>query len=446
MTQLSIRTQSMRAMSTGSIFKQWKTPKVEVHGDYRDEEWLEETVGGPLYQHQKSLPRLPIPTIKDTLARFLPTALPLAKTKEEEQALKSAVEAFPSQAEVLQERLLQRQSEYSNSSWLQEWWNKLGYDDATPPTNNPSHFPHRYLQVRDPVVINVSYFFHFRDDHTASNQIERAAALLSATADFRKQICSGSIESERVGRKKTVLCSSAYKYLFHGTRIPQPNEDSYAVYDPAVNNHAIVACGGHFFAIDFCDASTGDAYSIDSLEKALMECQLIAAKSGPPAASLGWLTSQDRDVWARGRQAFLEASSHHAEALELLQSGAVLVCLDDQEPKDRAEFARQLLHAGSSAENGANRWFDKSIQLIVTPSGQAGLLGEHAMMDGMPVVRYADHLTGTTHRGASQHAATTSNSCNVREIFNNLSVNESLTELVSTGKLLLFSKITLTLP
>jgi carnitine O-acetyltransferase len=32
--------------------------------------------------------------------------------------------------------------------------------------------------------------------------------------------------------------------------------------------------------------------------------------------------------------------------------------------------------------SGYNRWFDKSIQLICTANGKAGLLGEHSMMDG----------------------------------------------------------------
>jgi carnitine O-acetyltransferase len=99
---------------------------VESNGDYREEMHLEEHIGGPLYENQKSLPRLPIPTIKDIIERFLPTALPLAKTKEEEMALKAACQAFPEQAKRLQERLIdRRESEMKESSWLQLWWNQV---------------------------------------------------------------------------------------------------------------------------------------------------------------------------------------------------------------------------------------------------------------------------------------------------------------------------------
>lgn len=108
------------------VLKPWKTPVVESNGDYREEMHLEEHIGGPLYENQKSLPRLPIPTIEDIIERFLPTALPLAKTKEEEMALKAACQAFPEEAKKLQERLIdRRESEMKESSWLQLWWNQV---------------------------------------------------------------------------------------------------------------------------------------------------------------------------------------------------------------------------------------------------------------------------------------------------------------------------------
>ena len=100
-----------------SPFRPWSTPKIESDGDYRKEAWLEKHIGGPLYEEQDSLPRLPIPSVSDTLKRFLPTALPLAQSHQEANALKTAVEKFPLQAEQLQERLLERQKEFHNSSW-----------------------------------------------------------------------------------------------------------------------------------------------------------------------------------------------------------------------------------------------------------------------------------------------------------------------------------------
>lgn len=360
------------------------------------------------------------------MERFLPTALPLARTREEEAALRKAVEAFPSQAAALQERLQRRKDEYHSSSWLQHWWNTAGY-----------------LQVRDTVVINVSYFFHFKDDIVATTQSKRAAALLTGVADFRKLVCSGQLPAEKVGRNENVkaLCSTAYKYMFHSCRIPIKVQDSYHLYDPSRHNHVIVACKGHFFAMDFCHPVTGDPYPLPVLEAGLQECrqqaELLVKEGTVPL--FGWLTSQNRDDWAAGHDAMMAASPQFGEALEVLESGALMICLDDENGKSRHAMAELLLHSGKNVASGANRWYDKSIQLIVTPDGKAGLVGEHAMMDGMPVVNFANRLCEITYEKAIAypHDVTTT-TCRVRPIFVNATKQVAdpniLQSLVTEGK------------
>ena len=94
------RTKTTSTMAADAI-KPWPTKMVESHGDYREEEWLEELdhTRNTTYQNQSTLPKLPVPSIEDTLKRFLPTALPLAESKDEEEALKHAVAKFPAQAQ-----------------------------------------------------------------------------------------------------------------------------------------------------------------------------------------------------------------------------------------------------------------------------------------------------------------------------------------------------------
>lgn len=118
-----------KALTTASSapFKTWPVAMVESRGDYREEAHLEALISGPLYSSQKTLPRLPIPTIEETLSSFLPTALPLAESEEEANKLKEACRVFPQQAAQLHERLIDRKNEMHDSSWLQLWWNTEGY-------------------------------------------------------------------------------------------------------------------------------------------------------------------------------------------------------------------------------------------------------------------------------------------------------------------------------
>ena len=322
--------------------KPWKVPMIESHGDYRAEAFLEKHIGGPLYEHQSTLPRLPVPSIEDTLKRFLPTALPLAKNDQERAALIQATKDFPEQAHKLQKRLLDRKEEMEDSSWLQLWWNTLGY-----------------LQVRDPVVVNVSYFFHFVDDPTISTSseasVQRGATLLYAAAEFRKLVCSGQLPQEQVGRGKVPLCSTAYKYQFHATRIPQREQDSYRIYDPSRYTHCVVARKGHFFSVELVDPESVDPLPVSVLEAQLKRCIELADEIPDTRPKLGILTSQNRDDWADARSSLIElGGSSMEDALEKLESGAFLLSLDDEAPVSRQECCDILLHGGPTS--GSNRW------------------------------------------------------------------------------------------
>jgi len=108
-------------VNIASRLRPWRVPVVTCNGDYREEAWLEGHVGGPLYEHQSELPKLPVCRIDDTVKKFLPTAVPLAKSESERAALLRAAEQFPRQAAELQRRLEDRAREYKDSSWLQHW-------------------------------------------------------------------------------------------------------------------------------------------------------------------------------------------------------------------------------------------------------------------------------------------------------------------------------------
>ena len=374
-SSVTVRGRIIRCMST--TLKPWRQPVVESNGDYEEEMFLELS-DKPLYLYQRDLPRLPVPSLQDTVERFLPTALPLAETPEEEDSLRHACRDFTDQAQHLQERLLQKASSSPSSSWLQLWWNTLAY-----------------LQFRDPVVMNVSYFFNLPDDPTLSRtshvQVKRGASVLKAAWEYRQRVCSGELPQETMGKSKTPLCSVGLKYLFHSCRIPKMVQDSYKLYDPSVYTHAVVACRGQFFFLPMIDEE-GNEYSLQALESALEKC--LAQADEQPSLELGLLTTSDRDKCAHARNELLRiGGSAMEDALELLESGMLLLCLDDEEPYSTQQCAQHYWHGGGSH----NRWYDKNIQLIVPKNGKLGYVGEHAMMDGMPAMGLSHHIMGCTY-------------------------------------------------
>lgn len=71
--------------------------------------------------------------------------MPLAKSNEEKEALRKACQEFESQASELQKRLVERKEvEMKDTSWLQLWWNTLGYLQVSYQCNIGVHTP-KYL-------------------------------------------------------------------------------------------------------------------------------------------------------------------------------------------------------------------------------------------------------------------------------------------------------------
>jgi len=388
---------------------------VESYGDYRRDARLleEEGADSPLYRHQSSLPRLPVPSLKDTAKAFLPTALPLLASSspsadDDEAALSTSLEeacrSFPQQAAALQERLWRRAGRFDDSSWLQLWWNQ-----------------EVYLNCRDP-LFHVSYYYRFEDgigDDKSDGGAEgvgidrglrRAAAAVQAAALYALDVHSQTLKADMVGsRGTTPLCSVQYKYLFNSCRIPRRGQDSYRVYRPPRQNgqpqHVVVACKGQFYKVPVENAVDGSVLSREALESALEECARRACRQEERPTDdegcdnfvrvpkLGYLTTTDRDTWADNYEFLCRSCGPlMREALEELQSGIGVLALDidgsDGGPSDPhmsdTEHARQLWHGDHV--HSANRWLDKSFNIVVSWGGQWGYIGEHSMMDGLPSI------------------------------------------------------------
>lgn len=51
-----------------------------------------------------------------------------------------------------------------------------------------------------------------------------------------------------------------------------------------------------------------------------------------------------------------------------------------------------MLHGGGSTHNSSNRWFDKTIQLIISGDGACGLCYEHSNAEGVAVIQLVEKL------------------------------------------------------
>lgn len=134
--------------------------------------YVEDPSAPAMLRFEASLPRLPVPTLSSTGAKYLETVRPHL-TPAEFDRTQSVVQSFVQSGlgKQLQERLQARAADPDIKNWLADWWNDVAY-----------------MAYRDPVVVYVSYFYVHVDDPWRRDQVKRAASLVKAMLPFRAMV------------------------------------------------------------------------------------------------------------------------------------------------------------------------------------------------------------------------------------------------------------------
>lgn len=336
------------------------------------------------------LPRVPLPALEDSAARFLRWCEPLL-TAEELAETEAAVADFlrpGGPGRRLQAALEEYNSAETTLSWLDTFW------------------PYRYLGRRDRIALNANFFFLFNDPAPEGafsgfapgaaddgRQTERAAGLLAAAVRFKADLDAERVEPAL--QRGRPLSMEQNKYLFSATRIPGETQDTVrlpytdAWPGPSKARHIVVFRRGRMFAMDVL-APDGRPHSLQDLRAGLDAVRRAAAEPAAPDTSAGHLTTGARAEWAADRQALLALDPANAAALEQIETALCCLSLEDAAPADALDAGDRLLHGDS-----ANRWFDKALTFIVFADGQAGINVEHCGLDGTTILSFVDSLLGT---------------------------------------------------
>ncbi|KAI8323117.1 acyltransferase ChoActase/COT/CPT [Martensiomyces pterosporus] len=319
---------------------------------------------GRLFEYQSRLPRLPVPDLNSTLAKYVESLEPLL-SKEKLDRSKQIVEEFAQsdQGKELQRRLQERAAEPGCANWLEEWWNDLSY-----------------MGYRDPVIPYVSYHYSFNDDPTCGRANQRAAKIICGAMAFRQMIFDGTLEPEM--QKDTPLCSHSYKFMFNACRIPKKPSDYCRTVEYSGNEHVTVVRSSQFFSLPL--VHEGIPLTLEEIEAALD--RIVSEADSNAAVPVGILTADNRDSWSENRKLLL-MSPENAKVLDEIESSAFLLSLEKDRPITREEFSHATWHG-----SGRNRWFDKPCQFVVFDNARAGFCGEHSMMDGTPTLRLAEFV------------------------------------------------------
>ena len=221
---------------------------------------------------------LPLPLLDDTLRSYLISVKPLLSKEEyaatEELVRKFATSSSDAGGPALQRalELRARQCAAAGAHWLEAWW---------------EHFA--YLSCRAPLPVKWNIFATMFSVAPTDRLHQRAALLLSASAEFYLHTRAGRIAPDVLDTRGTIpLCMWQYERLFASSRVPQ-SEARDEIVTAKASRHVVVFCDGHAYAVQVLTEPDDALVAPADIERALIA--MIKTRNGADQTRIRWVRS-----------------------------------------------------------------------------------------------------------------------------------------------------------
>ncbi|XP_044281454.1 carnitine O-palmitoyltransferase 1, liver isoform isoform X1 [Varanus komodoensis] len=318
-----------------------------------------------LYSFQTSLPRLPVPAVKDTVNRYLESVRPLMNDEEF-----TRMEALGKDFSVNLGPKLQwylKVKSWWATNYVSDWWEE-----------------YIYLRGRGPIMVNSNYFaMDFLYFTPTTVQAARAGNAIHSILLYRRKLDRQQIKPILLMGSTVPLCSAQWERLFNTSRIP--GEETDTIQHIKDSKHVVVFHKGCYYKVWlYYDGRPLKPREIEQQMQWILDDK---SEPQPGEEKLAALTAGDRVPWAKARQTYF-ARGKNKQSLDAIEKAAFFVTLDDTAQGYREEdpvasmdaYAKSLLHGKCY-----DRWFDKSFTLVVFRNGKLGLNSEHSWADA-PIV------------------------------------------------------------
>lgn len=321
---------------------------------------------------QASLLRLPVPQLDVSLNKYLTSVKPLLNEQEYKNTQELVNRFKLGVGNELQKLLIEKSTHVDN--WLAQWW----LDKV-------------YLEPRYSVTISVnpSLLYPKQNFKDINDQLAFSTNFIYGFLAYKNLIDTQQLPVEK--HQDSFMCMDQYYKIVGTTRVPKLGKDELVVHQPYSHDskYITVIYKNRIFNLQVRSETTGDLLPKSKIFANLKD---LVEKS-PLDHGIGILTSENRDVWAKNYK-ILSENKQNRQNFHTINQSLFVLCLDDglvqSEFDEKSSGAAQLLHG--SKKYSSNRWFDKTIQLIVTPSGICGLNFEHSVAEALPFANLSDFV------------------------------------------------------
>lgn len=354
------------------------------------------------FQFEDSIPRLPVPSLSETVKLVLSSLKPLVST-EDYEAIAEESGAFLDNEAI---KLVQRHLEAAGKNSKQGCYLNAVTDDDTPGL---------YGDLRGNVLPRNPYLVLEEDPYSKTinprDQAQRAACLINSSLKFFISLRRRTLKPDFSPKSRKPLSMSCYDKLFATSRIPDFNDKTYNPIKIQQNGkdeasrHIIVISNNQYYCLEVL--APGENLSVSSniwfndhelslVLQGIIDHSMSKNLAESVNASIGSITTQSFTDWKLGIE---ELNKSNSKCMELINSAIFVTVLDSSVPSTDQDKIRVIAHGTSVLDPATNlqigtctsRWYDK-LQLIVTANSTAGLVWDSTIMDSTAVLRFISDI------------------------------------------------------
>lgn len=318
-----------------------------------------------VFQDNLTLPKLPVPSLNSTKAKLIEWILPLVDKQQLQKTLTVTNEFFKENgiAEKLQSKL-NEWDQNQEGSWLTPFWEES------------------YLTHRESLPISMNFNVLLKEDLSKVGQsmIKTAGEVSYLIAQLYHKVIDQ--QEDKCVKEKFLPDMSQLNKLFRSVRVPKLNSDSFYVADfNKQNNHVVLLYKNNVYKVPVTN-NEGVIYHSDSISDAI---EAVVSNEVAEGVNVSIFTTAKRDEAAKVYTK-LSKSSENIATLQAIADALVVLSIDEE--SDNQEMAIRNLML-----NGNNKYFDKTMQIIITKNGSLGFNMEHSAIDGTSVAPVIKHIS-----------------------------------------------------
>lgn len=308
------------------------------------------------YQYTNVLPKLPLPSVQETIETLKAIIKPMMihnSGLERYTKFEKACEDFIHQTKKAQ-MLLYARSLYKES-WLADLWENYAY-----------------LAGRSPLIPKSNFYCASNMHVKTTKSAAKAANAVYAYFKFLEKLKNQTL-APLIGMGILPVTMHTFKH-FCVTRLPGKEIDSWI--NTETSKYVIVFIRGRIYKVDvFLKNQLSRPEILQKTFENLIEFDKNLAENRKQNHSIAVLTSLGRVEWHTIRAEILKQDSN---LINTIENAALCLHFTDIIPKYSSNKDADDFYLGQFGGEIGNIWYDKSLNLIVSPNGVMNFNVEHS--------------------------------------------------------------------